>query len=83
MSLAIHAALATTPIDTIRGLDFKFGELYNAQKFDAVQALYNPGADLIPDSADSFVSALLPMDPIQPFGCPWPMDQRVHVLRRG
>eukprot|EP01060_Flectonema_neradi_P001278 TRINITY_DN10753_c0_g1_i1.p1 TRINITY_DN10753_c0_g1~~TRINITY_DN10753_c0_g1_i1.p1 ORF type:complete len:257 (+),score=39.99 TRINITY_DN10753_c0_g1_i1:45-815(+) len=49
------AAVAVVPPQWMIDADKKFGELYNAQNFTGVQSIYNPGAELIPPTADGFL----------------------------
>lgn len=46
---------SAAPIDDVRAMDARFGELYNAQNFSGVASLYNPAADIIPPTGDAFI----------------------------
>lgn len=49
------APIDTAPIDTIRSLDARLAAMYNAQNFSGVASLYNPGAEIIPPTGNTFI----------------------------
>lgn len=52
----VDTSTGDTPINIIAAMDSKFQKLYNAQDFAGVASLYNPGADLIPPTCDTFLN---------------------------
>lgn len=54
--ICLAATASAAPIDTVRALDKKFADFYNAGNIDAVASLYGPGAQLIPPTADGFLN---------------------------
>eukprot|EP01061_Rhynchopus_euleeides_P040587 TRINITY_DN6996_c0_g2_i1.p1 TRINITY_DN6996_c0_g2~~TRINITY_DN6996_c0_g2_i1.p1 ORF type:complete len:259 (+),score=86.32 TRINITY_DN6996_c0_g2_i1:87-863(+) len=53
--LVVAAAVSVDPPQWMIDADASFGAMYNAQNFTGVQGLYNPGAELIPPGAGTFL----------------------------
>ena len=54
-TVLLAAAVAVAPPQWMVESDKRFAELYNSQNFTGVQSIYNPGAELIPPTADTFL----------------------------